>query len=172
MIVSRIFAKYISFRAHQAAANKKLGQTQVDDLCLDIWKQMGSLVGENYSQRILILLRTDPTDYKLCVVLHPLFEWTHQEILRYQPQTLPQILVIILVVLFYKHFLLMCTEEEDRRKHMAMAMSSLRMFGRMPRPVDKKYNLIIRNVDDRIHHAYLGNRTIWYVLCGFQFFFV
>lgn len=172
LIVTRILAQYISFRARKTAANKSLSKEQIHEICYEIWQQMDSFVGLNFSQRILILLRTDPKDYKLCVVLYHLFEWTHQLILRQQRQTLPEVLVIILVVLFYKHWLQMFTATVDKKLHTKMALTSLEKFGCLPRNFDQKFNIFIRMVDDRFYHAYLGKWTIWYVLFGFQFLFV
>lgn len=166
LIVTRILAQYINFRARKTAANKLLGKEQVLEICQEIWQQIDSFVGSNFVQVIMILLRTDPKDYKLDVVLYPLFDKTHELVLRQQRQTFPEILIIILAVLFYKHWLQMCTRKEDKEMHTNKALTSLRKnFERMPEKVDKKFIGFIRRVDDRFYQTYRYNRykrTIWY----------
>lgn len=111
---------------------------------------------------IMVLLRTDAKDYPLDVVLYPLFEKAHELMLRgrHKRQSFPEILLFILTVLFYKHWQLMFTEREDRRKHIGVARVSItKYFQKMPENVEKKYEGFIRRVDDRIHHSSLYKTT-------------
>lgn len=168
LIVTRILGQYITFRAKKTAANRSLGNEQVMEICAEIWNQIDRFVGPNYAQIIMILLLTTPQDYALDVVLYPLFNKTHELILRQQRQTLPEIIVIILAVLFYRHWIKMCTTKEDTNRHNKKAMTSLQknfdsdpMFPWFKKEVLPEYMVFVRSVDDRIYHSYSYKETIW-----------
>lgn len=164
MIIIRILGQYVNFRARKTAANKSLVKDQINDICKELWLQIDAFVGFNVMQVIMVLLRTDAKDYPLDVVLYPLFEKVHELFLRgrYQRQTYPEMLTFIITVLFYKHWQLMFTEKEDRKRHGTTALVSLKKnFSRMPENTEKKFEGFIRRIDDRIHHAFLYKKTAW-----------
>lgn len=155
----------MNFRARKTAANKSLVKDQINEICKELWLQIDAFVGSNVMHIIMILLRTDPKDYPLDVVLYPLFEKIHELFLRgrYHRQPFPDILTFIITVLFYKHWLLMFTAKEDRLRHGNIAKASInKNFARMPENTEKKFEGFIRRIDDRIHHTSLYKKTAWY----------
>lgn len=162
LIIIRILGQYVNFRARITAANKSLVKDQIKEICKDIWLQLEIMLSNNFMYIIMVLLRTDAKDYPLDVVLYPLFEKAHELVLRgrHKRQSFPEILLFILTVLFYKHWQLMFTEREDRRKHIGIAKLSItKYFQKMPENVEKKFEGFIRRVDDRIHHSSLYKTT-------------
>lgn len=165
-IVTRMLGQYINFRARKTAADIKLGNDEVTEICKEIWQQIDSFVGSNYPQVIMVLLLTHTRNYPLDVVLYPLFDKTHELIQRSLSPSFPKILVIILAVLFYKHWLQMCTTDVDVKTFTDKAKISLEKFGLLPfkNDIPKKYIGLTRYVDDKIkqYMYYVKNRKVWY----------
>lgn len=152
----RILGQYVNFRARKTAANKLLVRDQIKEICKEIWMQIVGLVGSNFMQIIMVILRTDVKDYPLDVVLYPLCDKIHEVFLRkwHGRKNFPEILTFIIAVLFYKHWLLMFTVKKDRLKHVKRAMNSLDLnFSTMPEDTEGRYGFFIRRVDDRIFHT-------------------
>lgn len=142
------------------------------DICKEIWLQIDSLVGSNLMQIIMVILRTNPRDFGLCVILFPLSREIHHSILRrrYNQQPFPEILVFIITVLFYKHWLLMMTRRLDYVEHKKLARTSLKEnLGRIPQHTSGIYDGFIRRIDDRINHAHWLKRSAEYV--NFEHFY-
>lgn len=155
----------MTFRARKTDANKTLQRAQILDICKEIWLQIDSLVGSNLMQIIMVILRTNPRDFGLCVILFPLSKEIHHSILRgrYNQQQFPKILVFIITVLFYKHWLLMMTRQLDIVEHKKLARTSLKKnFGPIPQQTSSIYDGFIRRIDDRINHAHWLNRSAEY----------
>lgn len=158
----RILGLYVNFRARITAANKTLIKDQIREICKDLWLQLETMLSNNFMYIIMVLLRADAKDYPLDVVLYPLFEKAHELMLRgrHKRQMFPEILVFILTVLFYKHWQLMFTEKDDRRRHIGLAKLSIcKYFEKMPENIEKKYEGFVRRIDDRIHQSAIYKTT-------------
>lgn len=151
----------MNFRARLTAANKSLVKDQIDGICSEIWSQLAVLLYNRLIYIIMVLLRTDAKDYPLDVVLYPLFERTHELMLRGRhKRVFPEVLLFIITVLFYKHWHQMFTEKEDKRKHVGFARICInKHFQRMPENLEKKFEGFVRRVDDRIYHTSLHKTT-------------
>lgn len=161
LIVTRILGQYINFRARKTAA-MKWGKEQDKEIAREIWQQMTSFVGSNFVQVIMVLLRTNAEDLKLACLLYYLFEKTHELILRQQPQTFPEVLIIILAVLFYKHWLQMFPKKQDFKPHLLNGITSLeKNFEIFEQHLEEKWVRFIR-CDDKILQTYLYKGKIWY----------
>lgn len=161
-----MLGRYINFRASQTAANKGLGKKQVMEICNDIWLQIETLVGSSIVHIIMVLLKTDPKNYPLDVVLYPLFQKAHEIVLRkqYLCQPFPKTIRIIVTVLFYKHWLQMCTRQSDTEKHRTFARNAINAnfvcFERLDPESKRQMDELLR-INDRFYQAYLYKHKIW-----------
>ena len=161
--MTRILAQYVDFRARMTAANKSLVADQIKEITNELWNHLEMLLNGNFINIVMCLLRTDAKNYPLDVVLYPLFENAHQFMLvgRHKAENPPDVVIAIVTVLFYKHWLLMFTQNDDRRRHITSARASItRFFTKMPKFIDNRYDGLIRRVDDRIHHATIYRTNI------------
>lgn len=136
------------------------------EICNDIWLQIETLVGSSIVHIIMVLLKTDPKNYPLDVVLYPLFQKAHEIILRkqYLCQPFPKTIRIILTVLFYKHWLQMFTWPSDTEKHRIFAKNAITAnfvrFDRLDASTRNQMDKILR-INDRFIQAYIYKYKIW-----------
>lgn len=173
LIVIRILGEYVNFRARKTAANKLLVRCQIKEICKEIWMQIFGLVGSNFMQMIMVILRTNVKDYPLDVVLYPLCDKIHETFLRrkHGQNSFPEILTFVIAVLFYKHWILMFTMKKDLRKHVKKATISLDLnFTTMPVDPERRYSFI-RLIDDRIRHTTKMKRKARYEFTNINYYY-
>lgn len=162
LILIRILAQYVNFRSRLTAANQSLIKDQIKDICKEIWLKLELLLSDKFVYIVMVMLRTDAKDYPLDVILYPLFERTSELMLngRHKRENFPEILLFIITILFYKHWQLMFTESEDRRRHHRLAHASItKHFQRMPENIERRYEGFVTRIDDRIYQTSLFRRT-------------
>lgn len=166
-IVTPMLGQYVNFRARKTFADKSISGEGLYEIGDEILHQIKTIVGSNNSKIIMVLLLTKPKQYELDVLLYPIFERTHEMILRQRDNSFPKFLVVILTVLFYKHWLQMCTTNKDKEEFTKKALQSLKLnFGKyipFQDEIPKKCEVITRGFDDKVKQfMHYSRASAWY----------
>lgn len=173
-----MLGQYVNFRARRTVSDANVKEEDRYSIGDEILHQIISIVGSNNSKIIMVLLLTKPKQYELDFLLYPIFERTHELILRQRDNSFPKFLVVILTVLFYKHWLQMCTTREDRKEFRKKAFHSLKLnFGKFipfQDEIPKKCEVITRGFDDKVKQfMHYSRASAWYghwiSFCLFRF---
>lgn len=153
-LIIKIMGLYLTYVARKTDDNRLLNKAECDYLVGELLTQLNMMLGRSVEKKILLLLQTQPDDYRLSVVLYPIAERVHKELLarRRSSPKYPGV-TAILIVLFYKYWKEMVTVQEDIDELTRNANEVLVfLLDSMPLSLNQNQNTLLLHTSERLYH--------------------
>lgn len=150
----KILGQHLTSVARRTDDNKTLNKTQCDIVISRLLWHLELFFGSNIDAMILLLLQTQPDDYRLSVILYPIAENVHKQLLA-RKRSAPKYssLTTILIVLFYKYWKEMVTVQEDIDDLTRKANDVLELLLKStPLSLNHHQNTLLLHTSERLYH--------------------